>query len=136
MTLAATTGESTSPMLTRAATINLMIGMRFTACVLRHAPRLVMHIGPNQYRFKPSTLRVQHPQSDTLQQTRRGTYSVAKTGGAASFPVIERISNGPSLVPDMPGEPAGIAGSEIPLIAGLSPSSRFIAPTGTCPSTT
>lgn len=31
---AAATGASTSPMLTRVATINLMIGMRFTACVL------------------------------------------------------------------------------------------------------
>jgi hypothetical protein len=31
---AAATGERTSPVLTRAARINLMIGMRFIACVL------------------------------------------------------------------------------------------------------
>lgn len=31
---AAATGESTSPMLTSVARINLVIGMRFTACVL------------------------------------------------------------------------------------------------------
>jgi hypothetical protein len=63
-------------------------------------------------------------------------YSVAKTGAGPSFPVIERMSNGPSFAPLMPGEPAGIPCNAMPLSGGLSLSSRFIAATGTCPSMT
>ena len=38
-------------------------------------------------------------------------------GAGPAFPVIERISNGRSLVPVMPGEPSGIPGREMPTYA-------------------
>jgi hypothetical protein len=69
-------------------------------------------------------------------QIKNRRYSLAKTGAGPGFPVIDRISNGPSLVPVMPGEPSGIPGREMPLIGGFSDSRRFKAAIGTCPSTT
>src|SRR5579872_1589010 len=62
-------------------------------------------------------------------------YIVMKTVGFASAPTANTV-NGSIFSPAMPGEPAGMPGSVMPLIAGRSDNSLSMASTGTCPSTT
>lgn len=63
-----------------------------------------------------------------------GGYSRPKSAGSP-LP-NDRIWNGPCRVPPMPGEPGGMPGSAIPVIAGRSASRRVMAPSGTWPSIT
>lgn len=129
---AARTGASVSPTLMKIAKINRIIDTRFI--IKTSSPMLLC--GSDAATLMGGRWLDRSPIARGSAHCPCTPYSFAKTGAGPSFPVMEKMVKGASFTPLMPGEPSGIPGKEMPLMAGFSLRSLLIGVAGTWPSTT